>query len=77
MECINATNLRRKSGQGGTQPLLPVKQGGHLRELGATNVDTQPLLPVKTPGRVGSNERCEILCPGPGDASQFHGASNG
>src|ERR1700733_15244269 len=26
MECINATSHRRKSGQGGTQPSLPVKQ---------------------------------------------------
>ena len=28
MECINATNLHRKSGKWGTQPLLPVKQRG-------------------------------------------------
>jgi hypothetical protein len=29
MECINATSLRRKSGQWGTQPSLPAKKAGH------------------------------------------------
>jgi hypothetical protein len=33
MECINATNLHRKSGQWGTQPLLPVKQAGLPSQL--------------------------------------------
>ena len=30
MECINATNLHRKSGQWGTQRLLLVQEGGSL-----------------------------------------------
>jgi hypothetical protein len=30
MECINATSLRRKSGQWGTQPSLPVTQVNEL-----------------------------------------------
>jgi hypothetical protein len=33
MECINATSLPRKSGQWGTQPLLPVKQAGLPSQL--------------------------------------------
>jgi hypothetical protein len=30
MKCINATSLRRKSGQWGTQPSLPVREAGSL-----------------------------------------------
>jgi hypothetical protein len=30
MESINATSLHRKSGQGGTQRLLPVQEAGSL-----------------------------------------------
>ena len=33
MRCINATGLHRKSGQWGTQPSLPVKDGGFPRQL--------------------------------------------
>src|SRR5271156_5525476 len=33
MKCINATSLRRKSGQWGTQPWLQVKQAGLPSQL--------------------------------------------
>jgi hypothetical protein len=33
MRCINATGPHRKSGQWGTQPSLPVKDGGLPRQL--------------------------------------------
>jgi hypothetical protein len=57
MECINATNLHRKSGQWGTQPLLPAKSlgecigyvdatGGLLAGLPSTGGDHDVLFAV-------------------------------
>jgi hypothetical protein len=61
MKCINAPSLRRKSGQGGTQPSLPVKQA-------KIAMDARPGGPTAQtsaqPGRAGDRSEGDLSAVG-------------
>jgi hypothetical protein len=63
MECINATSLRRKSGQWGTQPLFPVN-GGHPSLNLLWQVEKEMTL-QRSPWMLGPEGRSSKLQPSP------------
>jgi hypothetical protein len=59
MERINATSLRRKSGQWGTHPSLPAKHAGYRRQV------EKEMTPQKSPWMRGPEGRSSKLQPSP------------